>query len=146
MDVANTYEALQWVGVVSLAAIVFTGVLPLMGKPFDPSRSVSQSWGETEQFHLFMGAVLTIAGAGFCAFVPGWLMPVYHLPAFMYVVTVLAYLAVLAVAWAPITEKPGEHSLRHPHFVEGRRPRSSSRCAMLQFCWRVRTCSRSGMG
>lgn len=119
MQVGQVNEALQWAGVVSLCAIVLFGVLPLLRGPFDPARSVSQSWGETRRTHLALGVVLTVFGAGFCAFFAGWLIPTYNLPAFMYVVTAAAYLAVLVVAWVRIVEKPAEHPIHHPHFVGG---------------------------
>lgn len=114
-----TSDALQWFGIISLGVIVIFGAAPLLRKPFDPTESVSQSWGGMPSTHRLLGIILTLFGAGFCAFLTGWLIPVYHLPTFMYGLTAVAYLALLSIAWIPITEKPGEHSLRHPHFVGG---------------------------
>lgn len=31
----------------------------------------------------------------------------------------VGYVAILGVAWFPMVESPGEHSLRHPHFIGG---------------------------
>jgi hypothetical protein len=119
MSIGHVYEGLQWAGVASLVAIVSFGVLPLFRKPFDPSGSVSQSWGETERTHRTMGVVLTVFGAGFSAFVIGWLVPTYHVAPFMYYITAAAYLGLLAVGWVRIVERPAEHPVHHPHFVGG---------------------------
>lgn len=111
--------ALQWVGVASLCVIVLAGVVPLIGRPFDPSSSVSQSWGERQRFSVLMGMVLTVFGAGFCLFIVGWLTPAYGLPHWMYYVAAVAYLGILGVAWVRIVDKPAEHPVHHPHFLGG---------------------------
>src|SRR4051812_18342422 len=83
------------------------------------SQSVSQTWSLSTKGHLLISIVLTVFGAGLCAFIVGWLVPTYVLWPGMYAVTLAGYLAVLGIAWFPITEKPGEHSFRHPHFIGG---------------------------
>jgi hypothetical protein len=37
----------------------------------------------------------------------------------MYGVIAVAYAAFMGVAWIPMTERPGEHSYRHGHFLGG---------------------------
>ena len=115
----HVYEPLRWLGVLSLGIILAAGLWPLKGRLFDdPGRSVSQSWSAVRKPRL-LGTLLTVAGAGLCAFIVGWLTPMYRLGPLMYVLAAVGFLGLLAVAWVPIAERPGEHSLKHPHFIGG---------------------------
>ena len=37
----------------------------------------------------------------------------------MYAIILAAYIAFMAVAWLPMTDRPGEHSYLHGHFLGG---------------------------
>lgn len=112
-------ESLRWVGVFSLAVIIATGIVPVLKMVKSPSQSISQLWASAEKHHRFISIVVSIFGAGLSAHIIGWLIPTYQLWAGMYLVALVGYLAILGVAWFPMVESPGEHSLRHPHFVGG---------------------------
>jgi len=112
-------ESLRWVGLLSLAAILVSGIMPVLTTANNPSQSVSQTWASNRQSHLAISIMLTVFGAGFCASIVGWLIPTYHLWVGMYLVTLAGYVALLGVAWFPMADSPGEHSLRHPHFIGG---------------------------
>lgn len=98
--------------VVVAAVIQFTG-------PFEPGNSVSQAWSRSKFCRLLMAFVLTFAGAGLCLYIIKWVIPEYNLAHWMYWLAGLGYVAVLAIAWIPITEKPGDHAWFHPHFLGG---------------------------
>lgn len=112
-------ESFRWLGLVALAGMLLTALLLLLTQKFDPSRSVSQSWSRSRRAYIFMGASVTVFGAMLTASLLWWTIPTYHLPALMYPLVTLAYLALLVIAWVPMFEKPGEHSLLHPHFISG---------------------------
>ena len=102
-----------------MLVILVGGTIPVLGSVTSPSQSVSQLWASSRQKHLATSILLTIFGAGFCGWLAAWLIPNYQLWPGMYVVVALAYVATLGVAWFPLSDKPGEHSLRHPHFIGG---------------------------
>lgn len=115
----QVYAQLHWIGILSLGGIVLSGLAPVFLKPLDFSESVSLSWSRTKLIHRQIGLALIVFGTGFCTFLVGWLIPTYHIASFMYLVVAVAYISLLTVVWSPMTEKPGAHSLRHPHFVGG---------------------------
>lgn len=112
-------ESLRWLGVVALAGMLAAALLVLLTQQFDASRSVSQSWSRSRRAYVFMGVSVTVFGALLVVSLMGWTIPHYGLPWLMYPLVSLAYLALLVIAWVPMIEKPGEHSLLHPHFVGG---------------------------
>jgi hypothetical protein len=115
----HAVESLRWVGVVSLSVILLFGILPILKAANDPSQSASQTWAFDEWGHRLISIILTVFGAGFCAFLIGWLIPIYHLWVGMYSITLAGYLAILGIAWFPMVNNPGEHSVWHPHFIGG---------------------------
>ena len=66
-----------------------------------------------------IAVVLSLAGTVLCISLALWVVPHYRLPDYMYALILLAYAALLGVAWVPMTERPGEHSYRHGHFLSG---------------------------
>jgi len=64
-----------------------------------------------------------------------WSIPHYHLPELMYGVVAVAYVALMGVAWVPMTEKPGEHSYLHPHFLGGATLATLAIVAMVSVTW-----------
>lgn len=112
-------ESLRFVGIISLLIVVVSGAMPVFQTITSLSQSVSQTWTANESTRRLISVVLTIFGAGICAFMAGWLIPTYQLWPGMYLVILLGYIAVLGIAWVPMTESPGEHSFKHPHFVGG---------------------------
>ena len=115
----QTIEYLRWAGIVSLAVIVISGAIPVFRTVTRPGQSVSQTWSSDTRGHRLISIILTVFGAGLCAFMVGWLIPTYQLWPGMYAITLVGYLAILGVAWFPMTEGPGEHSFWHPHFIGG---------------------------
>lgn len=112
-------ELLRWLGVAALLGMVLTAVAVQMRERFDASRSASQAWSRSRRSYLLTGVSMTLCGAVLCLSMMAWLIPHYGLSALMYPLVGLAYVALLAVAWVPIAEKPGEHQLSHPHFIGG---------------------------
>jgi hypothetical protein len=112
-------ESLRWLGILSLGAVLLWGILPALQAATSPKQSVSQIWASNTRSHRIISVLLTIFGAGFCTFLAGWLIPTYQLWAGMYPATFAGYVAVLGVAWFPMADSPGEHSLWHPHFIGG---------------------------
>jgi hypothetical protein len=62
---------------------------------------------------------MTGAGIGVCGALAAWAVPHYFLPVWLYGVIALAFGAYLGVAWIPMTDAPGAHSVRHGHFLGG---------------------------
>ncbi len=112
-------ESLRWVGLCSLAVIIAAGIGPILKMVESPGQSISQLWAAAEKHHKLISIIMTIFGAGLSAYVICWLIPTYRLWPGMYVVALISYIALLGVSWFPMVESPGEHSLRHPHFVGG---------------------------
>lgn len=110
---------MRLLGLVSIAVIVVAAAVPLLGKPLDWQDSVSHSWAGSARKQQVMAVVMSLAGTGICTSLALWVIPRYHLPAFMYGVILAAYLAFLGVALVPMTERPGEHSFWHWHFLGG---------------------------
>lgn len=116
---ATAIEELRWLGVIALSGMLATALLLLVTQQFDPSSSVSQSWSRSKRAFLFMGISMSVFGALLCVSLLGWTIPHYGLPVLLYPLVLLAYLALLVIAWVPMVEKPGEHSWLHPHFLGG---------------------------
>jgi hypothetical protein len=102
-----------------LTAIIAAGIVPILKMINSPSQSISQLWASAEKHHRLISVTVTIFGAGLSAYIIGWLIPTYQLWTGMYLVALVGYVAILGVAWFPMVESPGEHSLRHPHFIGG---------------------------
>jgi len=110
---------LRWLGLISIATIVAVAAVPLLSGPLDWQDSVSRSWSKSLRRWLAIAIVMSLAGTGICTSLAFWVTPHYHLPAFMYGVIAVAYVAFMSVAWIPMTERPGEHSYLHGHFLGG---------------------------
>jgi len=115
----HAIESLRWIGLLSLAAILAASIGPVIKSVSSAGQSISQLWAAAEKHHLLISVVLTVGGAGLCAYILGWLIPTYKLWPGMNFVALAGYLAILAVAWFPMIEAPGLHSWRHPHFIGG---------------------------
>lgn len=102
-----------------MVTIVVAAGVPLLGKPLDWQNSVSYSWSGSRRQWLVTAIVMTLAVTGTCTSLVWWLIPHYHLPAVMYGFVVMGYVAAMGVAWAPMTDRPGEHSYLHAHFLGG---------------------------
>lgn len=126
---------LRWLGLVSTVTAVVAAGVPLLGKPLDWQNSVSYTWAGSRRQFLVLAVVMSLAGAGMCAGLIAWVIPHYHMPALMYGVTVVAYIALMGVAWVPMTDKPGEHSYLHPHFVGGATLTTLAIVAMASAAW-----------
>lgn len=119
MEPLSPIEPLRWVGVAALCGMLLAALALQLTERFDSSRSVSQVWARSRRSYIFTGVSMSVFGALLCLSLVGWHIPAYRLPTLMYPLVALAYLALLAIAWVPMTEKPGEHSLLHPHFLGG---------------------------
>lgn len=126
---------LRGLGLISIAAIVVTSALPLLGAPLDWQDSVSHSWAGSRRRWLRMATLFSLAGTGLCVSLAFWVIPHYHLPAFMYAVILLAWVAFMGVAWIPMTNRPGEHSYSHGHFLGGSVLATSAILAMAVVVW-----------
>lgn len=129
------FSDLRWLGLASTVAAVIAAAVPLLGKPLDWQNSVSYSWAGSRRQFFVLAVVMSLAGAGMCAGLMGWVIPHYHMPALMYGVTAVAYVALMGVAWVPMTDKPGEHSYLHPHFVGGAVLATLAIVAMASVAW-----------
>jgi hypothetical protein len=126
---------LRWLGLASTVIAVVAAGVPLLGKPLDWQNSVSYSWTGSRRKFLILAVVMSFAGAGMCAGWIEWIIPHYHLPALIYGVVAIAYIALMGVAWVPMTDKPGDHSYLHPHFVGGAALATLAIVAMASVAW-----------
>jgi hypothetical protein len=115
----HAVESLRWVGLLSLTIIIATGIVPMLKMVNSSSQSISQLWASAEKHQRLISVIVTVFGAGLSAYIIGWLIPTYQLWVGMYLIALAGYSAILVVAWLPMTKGPGEHSLRHPHFIGG---------------------------
>ena len=128
-------EDVRWVALVSTVTAVISAGAPLLGTPLDWQNSVSYSWSVSRRKFLVVGAILSLAGAGMCAGLLLWVIPHYHLPRLMYGIVVVAYIALMGIAWVPMDERPGEHSYFHYHFLGGGLIASLAIVAMASVVW-----------
>lgn len=119
MNKWHAVESLRWVGLLSLTIIIATGIVPMLKMVNSPSQSISQLWASAEKHQRLISIIVTVFGAGLSAYIIGWLIPTYQLWVGMYLIALAGYMAILVVAWLPMAKGPGEHSLRHPHFIGG---------------------------
>jgi hypothetical protein len=106
-------------GLVSMIIFVAAAGLPLLGEQIDWQNSVSYTWARTRRRFVIVGLVMSVAVTLICASFWFWLVPHYRLPFFTYPLIVAAYTASIGVLWVPMHERPGEHSIRHLHFLGG---------------------------
>jgi|GEM_PF-4911928 len=126
---------LRWLGSASILLMVLTSATPLLGKPLDWQDSVSHSWIGSRRKWLTLATLLTIGGTGLCISLALWVVPHYDLPALLHGVIALAYIGLLAVAWIPMTDRPGEHSMTHGHFLGGSILATLAIIAMASIIW-----------
>lgn len=86
---------------------------------FDTGMSVSQVWAHSRRSYLLMGIIMSVFGLIFCVSMLYWLLPTYRLATIMYPLVMASYIALLFIAWVPMKEKPGQHSMMHLHFLGG---------------------------
>jgi len=117
----NNYMVLdyRWLGIISMIIFVLAAGVPLLGGPLDWQDSVSHSWTKSQHKWLLFGVLMSLAVTGACISLVLWLIPHYHLPSLTYGVIALVYVASFAVIWIPMTDRPGQHSYWHGHFLGG---------------------------
>jgi hypothetical protein len=130
---------LRWLGIVSMVVIVMAAAVPPLSGPLDWRDSVSRTWTRSRRKWLVLAVLMSLAGTGLCVSLAWWVVPHYHLSALMYRVIAAAYLAFMGVAWIPMTDRPGEHSYWHGHFLGGTVLATLAVVAMAGVLW-------SGMG
>ncbi len=104
----------RWLGIISLIIFVVAAGVPLLGEPLDWQDSVSRSWVRSRSRWLLVAVVMR---TGTCISLVLWLIPRYHLPALTYGVIAVVYVISFAVIWVPMTDRPGQHSYWHGHFL-----------------------------
>lgn len=126
---------LRWLGLASILVIILASAIPLLGKPLDWQDSVSHSWVGSRRKWLTLATLLTIGGTGLCVSLALWAVPHYDLPVLLYGIIALAYAGMLAVAWVPMTDRPGEHSMLHGHFLGGSALATLAIIALASVIW-----------
>lgn len=126
---------LRLLGLISIAAIVVVAAVPLLSQPLDLQDSVSRSWSRSRRTWLVTAIAMSLAGTGISTSLAFWAIPHYSLPAFMYAVVAIAYIAFMGIAWVPMTDRPGEHSYWHGHFLGGSVVATLAIVAMATVVW-----------
>jgi hypothetical protein len=109
----------RWIGLISAVIAVITAGIPLLMQPLDWGSSVSNSWAGSRRKFVTIAIVMSLTGAGMTLGWILWIIPFYQLPKLMYVIVSIAFIGLTAVAWVPMKERPGEHSLLQKHFLGG---------------------------
>ena len=107
----------RWLGIISLIIFVVAAGVPLLGEPLDWQDSVSRSWARSRSKWLIVAVVMSFAVTGTCISLVLWLIPRYHLPALTYGIIGIVYVISFTVTWVPMTDRPGQHSYWHGHFL-----------------------------
>ncbi|MBL8122419.1 hypothetical protein JNM87_06775 [Candidatus Saccharibacteria bacterium] len=126
---------LRGLGIVSMVVIVATSALPLFGLTLDWQDSVSHAWVGSRRRWLWMATLFSLAGTNLCVSLAFWVVPHYQLPAFMYGIICLAWIAFMGVAWIPMRNRPGEHSYSNGHFIGGAVLATAAIFAMATVAW-----------
>ena len=125
----------RWLGIISMIIFVLAAGVPLLGGPLDWQDSVSHSWASSQHKWQIFGVLMSLAVTGACISLVLWLIPYYHLPALMYGVIALVYVASFAVVWVPMTDRPGQHSYWHGHFLGASVLATLAAIAMATVVW-----------
>lgn len=113
----QSVEFFRWIGIAVMTVVCLGGLISVLTQYENVHSSVSSSIGKNTKLYIIMGLLLSVGGALFYLFLALWLIPHYHVHSASYLLLLIAFLAQLGIAWAPVHKD--RHKLERIHIICG---------------------------